>query len=104
MPVVKADAPAQTTTNGWVDLNDSLMQVAFGGLFSYILQCTDQDSKYKILASNDKTNWFEETPEQDIAKDATKEEAGPAYYLYYKVQIKEGATPGGKVAAQGVAK
>jgi len=100
----KATAAIQTVTASYVDLAGSEMRTPLNGTFSYIIQATVQDIKFKILCSNDGTNWAEDTPETDLVAAASAYEAGPAFALYYKIQIIKGAVAGGKVTAQGYAK
>ena len=94
----------QTTTAAYVDLANSEMRLPLNGTFSYILVPTIQDSYYKVLCSNDGDEWAEDTPETALVSGTNGYEAGPAFALYYKVQIKEGAVAGGKVSGAGYAK
>lgn len=100
----KALATIQTVTAGYVDLANSEMRLPLNGTFSYVIQATVQDIKFKIKCSNDGDNWADDTPETDLVAGESAYEAGPAFALYYKVQIIKGAVAGGKVTAQGYAK
>jgi len=103
MPLSKAEP--QTTTNQWQDLSGSLLEVRSSGIYSYNIKCTVASSKFRVLAANDEnfTIYEIDEPETIISKDQMVGVGGPAFYMFYKIQIMEDAV-GGKVEAYGASK
>ena len=93
---------AQETTSAYLDLVLSEMQDQYARTFSYLIQCTIQDCKYKIMVSNDGTLWEILGEITDIVKDTQHKVSGDLLFQYIKMQIIDGATPAGKIASQGL--
>ena len=99
----RATSIAQATTASYVDLVGSELQAEYARTFSYILQCTVQNSKYKVMISNDGALWNILGSEGSIAKDAQAVVSGDLLYQYIKIMIIEDVA-GGSIAGQGVVK
>lgn len=94
----QAIAPAQVVTGAYVDLANSMVDAGPFDTVSFTLGCLVQDCLYKIMGSNDRTNWFEIVAEQSISADAIdKQEIAVAPLRFYKTMIKDAA--GGAVGA-----
>ena len=96
-------SPAQATTASYVDLVGSEVQEQYARTFSYMLQCTDQDSKYKIMVSNDGTNYEILGGEGSISAGLQVKLSGNLLFQYVKIMIIEDVS-GGSIAGQGIVK
>lgn len=89
--VDNTDLDAQATTNSYVDVSGSNVDTLRYKSLSFVVGNTDEanDLDFKVLASNDGTNYVE------VQAEATVQElTGGTYavtqaaYRYYKVQVK----------------
>ena len=99
----EAISTAQATTAGYLDLVGSEVQEQYARTFSYLLQCTVQNSKYKIMISNDGAIWNILGSEGSLAKDAQVVLSGDLLFQYIKIMIIEDVA-GGSIAGQGLVK
>ena len=95
-------SPAQETTSSYLDLVLSEMQDQYARTFSYIIQCTVQDCKYKIMVSNDGAIFEILGSITDIVKDTQHKISGDLLFQYVKLMIIDGSTPNGSIASQGL--
>ena len=98
-----SSSPPQATTAGYLDLVGSEVQEQYARTFSYMLQCTIQDSKYKIMVSNDGTNWEILGNEESISAGVQKKVSGDLLFQYVKIMIIRDVA-GGLIAGQGIVK
>jgi|7_EtaG_2_1085326.scaffolds.fasta_scaffold70368_2 hypothetical protein len=96
-------ASAQATTGSYVDLSGSELESASETIWSFVMTGATQNSYFKILGSNDDTNYLEVEAQTGVTAGASVMKSGTAYYRFYKVQIKQNVA-GGTVSAVGITK
>ena len=99
----RATSTAQPTTDSYVDLVGSELQAEYARTFSYILQCTIQNSKYKVMVSNDGTLYNILGSEGSISAGVQALVSGDLLYQYVKIMIIKDVA-GGSIAGQGIVK
>ena len=88
----KITAAAQITTGSYADLAGSILNAAVHKHVSYVISCLLEESKYKVMGSNDRANWVEVVAEQTIGVGVTEgQQITTATYQYYKVVVKDSA-------------
>lgn len=88
---------AQATTDSHADVVGSTLDTQWNDYASYTIlnSHASNDLDWKVLASNDNTNFAEVQAEATVQETASSSFSTVAYFRYYKVQVKSSvnATP-----------
>lgn len=82
---------AQATVNTYADVAGSLVDLLYYKYLAFQIENSDDadDLDWKVLASNDGTNFVEVQAEETLGETAVDSFiANPATYRYYKIQVK----------------